>query len=243
MDKDMELKECPFCGGEAEFDRIGTSRQSEIVKCTDCHCTLESSDQDHYSGSSWNTRPQPTEQIDHRVCFKCGSSNTNTFRHFNAKIWCEDCGYVNRDEGSTQLNILQKSSPESKGVEALEVVNKLFKSLQFKKKGNHHAKVYAEDVIIELTKIKKHVGGVVMEFKEPRIVHEESLKHKIFEALMSSRMSTQELTVICNTSYGTVRKTLSRLTENKCVEPVTLRGKAYVYKLTDLFKHLNGMKI
>jgi hypothetical protein len=52
-----ELKPCPFCGGEAEFDRKGTSRVSCIVKCTDCGCTLETGET-WASGQSWNTRTQ-----------------------------------------------------------------------------------------------------------------------------------------------------------------------------------------
>ena len=40
-----------------------------------------------------------------RICFKCMSKNTKTYRHKNAKIWCDDCGYVNRDEGSSCFNI------------------------------------------------------------------------------------------------------------------------------------------
>lgn len=44
-----------------------------------------------------------------RTCFKCGSDKTNTFRHLRAKIWCTECGYVNRDEGSTHLNTIEVS--------------------------------------------------------------------------------------------------------------------------------------
>jgi len=43
-------------------------------------------------------------ELNSRVCFSCGSTNTNTFRHPRAKIWCNECSYVNRDEGSTHLN-------------------------------------------------------------------------------------------------------------------------------------------
>jgi len=49
------LKPCPFCGGEAEFERKGTGRQSCIVRCTDCGASHESGDT-WDSGSSWNQR-------------------------------------------------------------------------------------------------------------------------------------------------------------------------------------------
>jgi hypothetical protein len=52
-----ELKPCPFCGGEAEFERKGTSKVSCIVKCTDCGCTVETGET-WASGQSWNTRTQ-----------------------------------------------------------------------------------------------------------------------------------------------------------------------------------------
>lgn len=55
-----ELLPCPFCGGEAEYERQGGWRQSEIVVCTDCGCRLE------YNGSpelesNWNMREQNAE--------------------------------------------------------------------------------------------------------------------------------------------------------------------------------------
>jgi Lar family restriction alleviation protein len=39
-----QLKPCPFCGGEAEIEKIGTARQSMIIVCTDCGCRVESGD-------------------------------------------------------------------------------------------------------------------------------------------------------------------------------------------------------
>lgn len=70
-----KLKPCPFCGGEAEFKRVGSARQSEIVGCTDCHCELESGDRDHYSGSSWNYRVDQAWEL-----LKQGHTNAKTKR-------------------------------------------------------------------------------------------------------------------------------------------------------------------
>ena len=55
----MNLKPCPFCGGEAELLRNGTARQSRIVQCTDCGCRLESGDVDGMTPDdrmAWNVR-------------------------------------------------------------------------------------------------------------------------------------------------------------------------------------------
>ena len=52
----LELKPCPFCGGEASFERNGTSRQSCIVVCESCGCRFESGEKGDACGNSWNTR-------------------------------------------------------------------------------------------------------------------------------------------------------------------------------------------
>jgi Lar family restriction alleviation protein len=58
-DKHCELLPCPFCGGEAEFEREGTNRRSCIVRCRNCGARHESSDEGKRSGGSWNTRAAP----------------------------------------------------------------------------------------------------------------------------------------------------------------------------------------
>lgn len=51
----MPLKPCPFCGGEAAFERLGDRRQSTIVACQWCGARLESGETfDH--GAAWNSR-------------------------------------------------------------------------------------------------------------------------------------------------------------------------------------------
>ena len=54
-----KLLPCPFCGGEAEFERMGTPRQSCIVACTDCGGRLETSEEGGACGSQWNDRHTP----------------------------------------------------------------------------------------------------------------------------------------------------------------------------------------
>jgi len=55
----IELKPCPFCGGEAEIERIGTRRQSCIIACTECGCRHEGADEGDRCGSEWNCRHTP----------------------------------------------------------------------------------------------------------------------------------------------------------------------------------------
>lgn len=55
----VTLKPCPFCGAEAEFDRIGTHRLSCIVACTMCGVRLESNEEGDSCGSQWNRRVEP----------------------------------------------------------------------------------------------------------------------------------------------------------------------------------------
>lgn len=57
----MELKPCPFCGGEAEFEREGNYRQSCIVSCRSCGARHESSDEDDCNGATWNLRADSDE--------------------------------------------------------------------------------------------------------------------------------------------------------------------------------------
>lgn len=60
-----ELLPCPFCGSEAEIERIGNHRQSTIYQCTSCSCSLETGEEwDH--GRRWNTRATPTPPIEGR---------------------------------------------------------------------------------------------------------------------------------------------------------------------------------
>ena len=52
-----ELKPCPFCGEDAEFERRGDARQSTIINCTNCGATLETgAEWDHER--EWNRRPE-----------------------------------------------------------------------------------------------------------------------------------------------------------------------------------------
>ena len=52
--------DCPFCGGKAEVERIGTNRQSSIISCSNCGCMLEANET-WDTGERWNTRWAPED--------------------------------------------------------------------------------------------------------------------------------------------------------------------------------------
>jgi Lar family restriction alleviation protein len=55
-----ELKPCPFCGGEAEFHRIGDRRFSTTIGCTNCGAMIETGETFNH-GRAWNTRVAEAE--------------------------------------------------------------------------------------------------------------------------------------------------------------------------------------
>lgn len=61
LSRSVTLLPCPFCGGKPEFERTGSPRRSCIVRCTNCGCHHESSDENEESGESWNSRCMPSE--------------------------------------------------------------------------------------------------------------------------------------------------------------------------------------
>ena len=80
----IKLLPCPFCGGNAEIEQEGTGRQSCIVRCTNCGCSLESSESFN-SGSSWNTRVLLQKTIK-------SSSPKKSKKPKTSKQMCEGCG-------------------------------------------------------------------------------------------------------------------------------------------------------
>lgn len=57
MSGEFFLKPCPFCGGEAEIERIWTRSASSQVACTDCGARKESTSTGLNSNREWNERP------------------------------------------------------------------------------------------------------------------------------------------------------------------------------------------
>ena len=56
MADEIKLKACPFCGGEAEIERMGTHRVSMIITCSDCGCSVETGETWIDEHSRWNQR-------------------------------------------------------------------------------------------------------------------------------------------------------------------------------------------
>lgn len=57
MKMSKKLKPCPFCGGEAHVERMGTSRVSMQIDCGDCGAGMETGETWIDEHSSWNGRP------------------------------------------------------------------------------------------------------------------------------------------------------------------------------------------
>jgi len=66
------LKNCPFCGGEPEVTRTGSGRQSSVIECTNCGCTVEANESDWNTGMQWNRRKETT---------KVGQTQVKLFRN------------------------------------------------------------------------------------------------------------------------------------------------------------------
>ena len=58
-----ELKSCPFCGGEAHIERMGTSRVSMQIECGNCGAGMETGETWIDDNSGWNTRAPQSEWI------------------------------------------------------------------------------------------------------------------------------------------------------------------------------------
>jgi ribosomal protein L37AE/L43A len=59
------LLPCPFCGEEAEIERLGDRRQSTIYACTCCGCRLETGEEWGH-GRDWNARAPEQQRAEAR---------------------------------------------------------------------------------------------------------------------------------------------------------------------------------
>ncbi|WP_167752812.1 Lar family restriction alleviation protein [Pusillimonas caeni] len=57
------LLPCPFCGGEAHIERIGTPRQSCQIACGNCGAWIETGEQGNECGNAWNRRAALQSQV------------------------------------------------------------------------------------------------------------------------------------------------------------------------------------
>lgn len=51
-----DLRPCPMCNETAEIEQMGSGRQSMIYHCTNCGCSLETSETFIGPNCSWNPR-------------------------------------------------------------------------------------------------------------------------------------------------------------------------------------------
>lgn len=69
----MKLKDCPFCGGHAEFSQFANPQNFVKVECTICHCNtggfinnkLENSlaENERIQADIWNRRKKQLAQL------------------------------------------------------------------------------------------------------------------------------------------------------------------------------------
>jgi len=98
----IKLKPCPFCGGEAEVERQGTSRQSCIISCTECGCRHEGPDEYEQCGYQWNMRDTPTTSLArHKLLWQAEAVETAVAR-----------GYRSRDELAGWAEHLRRQAEE-----------------------------------------------------------------------------------------------------------------------------------
>ena len=92
-----ELLPCPFCGGDAEVERIGTARVSMIVACQNCGCRLESNEVPETSLKDvrWNTRTPP------KLAAVCETCNGEDWHSPYACVTCNGTGKA-KPEGETE---------------------------------------------------------------------------------------------------------------------------------------------
>lgn len=76
------LNPCPFCGGEADFERYGDSRQSTQVLCSGCGCLLEGPEEFGHGGQ-WNRRPMENELLEACKAIKSVALETMGFRSYS----------------------------------------------------------------------------------------------------------------------------------------------------------------
>lgn len=58
MDKAQEIQNCPFCGGEARFDKT-VYKEVGVIRCQSCRATNGIITQEHTAIKAWNSRATP----------------------------------------------------------------------------------------------------------------------------------------------------------------------------------------
>jgi Lar family restriction alleviation protein len=64
QDAGLALLPCPFCGGTAEVERMGTPRVSMIYACEDCGARLETGEEWLSKDCRWNTRAPLADRLE-----------------------------------------------------------------------------------------------------------------------------------------------------------------------------------
>lgn len=75
-----ELKPCPFCGGDAQMDRMGTNKVSMQISCGYCGAYMESGETWIDENSNWNQRVETeTEKRPTAIATKHATVNDESY--------------------------------------------------------------------------------------------------------------------------------------------------------------------
>lgn len=94
---EINLKRCPFCGGEAEFLHVFPpspyrKRPHSVVQCSRCRCNSGERVKDKDAIEAWNRRPE--QNIGKWILSTC----------LDDGFWvCSACGFVSEASGANIL--------------------------------------------------------------------------------------------------------------------------------------------
>ena len=97
-----ELRPCPFCGGEAEFEVYGGTACAVVCQTCQCGTSTVCLDDEMRAVEAWNRRAERTchivktrDRVNRGIVYRCSECNKALPRHFvnNWTIrYCPRCG-------------------------------------------------------------------------------------------------------------------------------------------------------
>ena len=97
-----DLKNCPFCGGQAEMVVYSYYNDDFVVRCTKCGATVpiwrETAEE---AARQWNKRFDVTDEIKLRSCPFCGGEavieHNSEYDNEGYAVRCSECGIESPD--------------------------------------------------------------------------------------------------------------------------------------------------
>jgi len=85
-----KLKPCPFCGGLPIIKRKGSCRQSTIIECGDCGCSMETGEvlgMTTLENLAWNTRAYTAELMKPLQKILKNKKMCNFYEQTQSELW------------------------------------------------------------------------------------------------------------------------------------------------------------